>query len=196
MCTPAGKFDTVTIPANYQEPQRNINPESWDVFYFRFLLTRLPTQSRGVLWRREPQRLHGLELCPAVQVLSTEYWLSPVICGQTLNSANYRNGRLELLAMHHGPLMRVMEKLRAHSGLQRPWLVRELTSRARLPANMIFILFNNPCRLPSSLSIKRLNLQISFLFVSSSAMRTFLCTISVHYANTWFSHFPLLEYLP
>ena len=37
MCTPAGKFDTVTIPANYQEPQRNINPESLDVFYFRFL---------------------------------------------------------------------------------------------------------------------------------------------------------------
>ena len=77
MCTPAGKFDTVTIPANYQEPQRNINPESWVVFYFRFLLTRLPTQSRGVLRRREPQRLHGLEFCPAVQVLEASFVAKP-----------------------------------------------------------------------------------------------------------------------
>jgi len=77
MCTPAGKFDTVTIPANYQEPQR--------------------CQHRAV------------EYCDGESLRGFMAWSFVQQC---------RNGRLELLAMHHGPLMRVMEKLR--TGLQRP----------------------------------------------------------------------------
>merc|ERR1712154_497507 len=76
-CRLGSKFDTVSISASYQEPQR--------------------CQHRAV------------EYCDGESLRGFMAWSFVQQC---------RNGRLELLAMHHGPLMRVMEKLR--TGLQRP----------------------------------------------------------------------------
>ena len=65
----------------------------------------MSAQSSGVLPRRDAQRIRRLELRSTLQVhhSSREY--------QRFGIKHYfRNGRLELLAMHHGSLAKAMKK--------------------------------------------------------------------------------------
>ena len=134
------KFDLVPIPRSYKEPQ---SKWKYLFQKYLWTCCRVSAQEHGVLWRRDAQGVHGLvryfflrleindntsvpclniyftfnirvrqlhpqELCTALQV--------NIIISLTTSSLTplLRNGRLELLAMHHAPLMRAMEKMRGH----------------------------------------------------------------------------------
>merc|ERR1712117_275469 len=73
ICTESGKFETVPISADYQEPQR--------------------CQHRAV------------EYCDGEMLRGFMAWSFVQQCS---------NGRLELMAMHHGALMEVMAKFSGH----------------------------------------------------------------------------------
>ena len=75
-------------------------------FDFCFVV-RMPAQKYGVLRRGDAQGVYGLEFCPALQVSGEQNILRQFFYFD-------RNGRLELLAMHHRPLMRAMDKIRGH----------------------------------------------------------------------------------
>ena len=86
-----------------------------EIKLLKYLLCRMPAPQHRVLWRGDAQGVHGVELCATMQVC-----LFVCVMGLTYAAViMFRNGRLELQAMHHGAMLRAMQKFQ---GNQKPWI--------------------------------------------------------------------------
>ena len=81
--------------------------------FLNICMIRMPAPQHRVLRWGDAQGVHGVELCATMQVC-----LFVCVMGLTYKPfIMFRNGRLELQAMHHGAMLRAMQKF---EGNQKP----------------------------------------------------------------------------